>query len=292
MQESLTLNTAFPLRRVAVKVSKAHFGVIGLGLAVGMLALGMVAFLCATVMPQIILDDSVYETGAAVELVSVEHHCSQYSPFPFADCVAVYEYVDSTGELVKGKATAQFLFCPEEEGQPLAKVDSAGNVALALFSADVGERWLAVGLFIALLLGLALLVLWVVRRQLRELFLWQSLVTSPDPILATVSKWIFEPDAAEGSGYRCHFRWEYRGLKRTGVQFFPCISSYKEKISTTNPKALRYDEPLWSSESQTQALALMGPSGKALLVPRSFKPLIPSPDEQSRLLASAVLATH
>jgi hypothetical protein len=276
----------FPRRPLRVQASWGQRGALWVGGAMGA---AMVAFGLWVAINGIsrILDDTEVHRDGVITRSSTKGSCTHYSPLPVSFCHLDVTYIGPRNRRLEARDSALLLFGLDDDHRMLVKYlpQDERRIAVSAFAEPLTRRWLALGLVVLLSLAVAGIVLWLTLRQLRELLLWRRLGVAPNPIIATIRAWDFEPEAAEGSGYRCRFSWKHAGLTRWNKQFFGRVSPLRVAWKD-RPEDPEYDEPIWASDDKQHALALVTNDGRGLLVRRSLRPLVLTDDEKQTLLGA------
>lgn len=274
--------SAFPKRPLLVRLglkqgaALAMAAVVGAGMVIGFLFLGVTFGLDLVREPQVWMD------GQEVRIESLKGKCHiQISFLPLSHCSLDLMYREPGGNVHAKEVLALVIagIEPREEARLKIDPDNPDSVALSWLINRIEERWLVLVGLCLVGLGLGALICAGLAKSLSEWRLYRAMGRAPQPIPVTIVKrrHVANPNYA----WEYTFRYEVNGAERHGRQRLPVLKG----THGVAPQNWDYETPIMLGKDS--ALALLDPKGRALLVPRSFRPLVVREDEARVVLRSA-----
>lgn len=263
--------SAFPKQPWAVRFSGRDWMKLALGVGVGTGMLAAILFVIISYAPGILRDSHVFKIGDPVTVNGVDGDCTtKASVFMFTWCELDLYYTARDGKPREAKVAALVFGGLNHGDSPTAKVDPQNpeEVSLSWFADVIPDRWLSLAGACGMFAFLGILILAGVLRTMADFLLYRKLGQNSQLIAVRLTgfKAVSNPDYA----HKYSFVYGAAAQERQKTQTLRLLPGNKSR----DPREWQYEAPIFLDADQTEALALVDPSGRALLVKRNFSPFV------------------
>ncbi len=246
---------------------------------IGLSMIGGFAFLGVVFGWDLLREPQIWDKGQEVPIESFKGTChTKISFLPLSHCSLNLTYRTPGGATHTTEILALVFAGMEPKDRARLKIDpeNPDRVALSWLINRIAERWIVLVGLCLIGIGLGSLGFTALMKSLSEWRHYRAMGQDPHPIAVTIMgvRQIVNPNYAR----EYTFRYLTDGQEREGRQRMRVLKG----IHGLPPEQWDYEIPILLDESR--ALALLGPRGHALLVPRSFYPLVLADDEKQKIL--------
>jgi len=271
--------SAFPRRPLQVRLGLKQGAALAAAAVIGSAMLAGFIFLGATFGMNLLREPRVWTNGQEAPIESLRGECRiQISLLPLSYCSLDLTYRSPDGA-VRAKEILALLYAgmkPSDKAELKIDPENPDDVALSWLINRIEERWIVLVGLCLVGLGLGALICAGLIKSLSEWRLYRAMGRAPRPIAATIvdMRHVTNPNYAR----EYTFRYRADGQEKQSRQRLRVLKG----MHGLAPEQWDYEAPILLDDSK--ALALLGPNGRALLVLRSFYPLVLAEDERQKIL--------